>query len=498
MAFLLLGALGFASGIICRSFFIFPVLVFGFPIAVGVGLLVLAWQRNSRAVCLIALCLLGVGIGGIRTAFVPSTLPEAFMPMLGSTVVLEGVVVREPDIRETSQRITVLISKDGVRTRVLLVGPLYPEVSYGMQLSAEGQFKQPEPFSTDGGRTFAYDQFLSKDGVFAMLTTRDITILAPAQGLHAHTIQRLLSLKHAFVDGLSTALPEPSASLAAGLITGGKQGLGPELLQAFIVTGLVHIVVLSGYNVMIVAEAVLRSLQMLPKRIGALTAGITIVLFVLIAGAGSASIRAGIMASLAVFARATGRTYAVLYALLIAFIGMLLWNPLLLLFDPGFILSFAATLGLILIAPVLEDTFSWIRSVFWRGLLASTLAAQLAVLPLLLYQSGVLSFVSIPANLVVLPLVPPAMALGALAGGIGMLVPDIAPWVGLPAFLLLSAIIAIAEYASALPLAAVTLPAFPFWVVPLLYICTVLGLFLLARLNHTRLRDAPVNVLKER
>lgn len=409
--------------------------------------------------------MLAAVLGAGRMLFVPQTLPDAYVPLVGEEVVLEGIVIAEPDMRETSQRVLARVPQ----TNVLAVASLYPEVSYGEQVRISGRFVLPQPFDTDGGRMFRYDQFLAKDGVFALVERASLETVAPAQGIGNQAMQALIAGKRAFQNGLAQALPEPAASLASGLITGGKQGLGASLLDAFIASGLVHIVVLSGYNVMIVAEGVLRSLRFLGRRRAALMAGITIALFVLAAGAGAASIRAGLMAGFALLARATGRTYAVVRALLVAGVVMLLWNPLLLAFDPGFQLSFVATLGLILGAPVLEERLRFVRSGFWRELLSATLAAQIAVLPLLLFQTGLLSVVALPANLLVLPVVPLAMALSAIAGLTGMLAPAAAPLLGLPAYALLSYITSIAEFMSALPHASIAVPQFSFLLVLLAY-----------------------------
>ncbi len=466
---LLVVCAGFASGLLCRSLFIFPwqVPAFVFILATLSFAAWRIWPRLAYVVC--AVSLLGFALGAGRVMLEPEKLPAPFVPLLETEVVLEGIVASEPDIRETTQRITVAVSKDGAETNVLAVVPLYPEVRFGSRVRIEGTFALPEPFETDTGRTFRYDRFLAKDGVFALVTFGSLTIIAPPEGILASGRGMLIDAKRTFQAALARAIPEPGASLASGLITGGKQGLGPELLDLFIVAGLVHIVVLSGYNVMIVAEGVLRALGFLPKRIAALAAGGTIILFVLAAGAGAASVRAGLMALLALVARATGRTYAVVRALLIVGIVMLLINPLLLAYDPGFQLSFMATLGLILLAPILESHLGFIHSPFWRDLIAATLAAQMAVLPILLYQTGLFSLVSVPANLLVLPVVPLAMALSALAGVTGALLPSLAPLLGLPAHLLLSYIIESARFFAALPLAAVSVPQFPFVVVVVLY-----------------------------
>ncbi|MDQ1299648.1 MAG: Competence protein ComEC [Patescibacteria group bacterium] len=464
------GLLGLTSGILCRSFFLFPWQFLFFMLVVA-GIFCFAWlfqQRVFYIVC--AVFIIGSVFGAGRVMLAPASLPPEFVPLIGSGIELQGKVIAEPDIRETTQRIRIEIAKDGSFAKVLAVAPLYPETYYGAQVIVRGKLTYPEPFETDTGRTFRYDQFLAKDAVFALVESASIETVRAGEDLGSRIMGTLLYGKHVFQEGLARAIPEPGASLASGLITGGKQGLGTTLLDAFIVAGLVHIVVLSGYNVMIVAEGILRTFAFLPRRSSAILAGLVIALFVLAAGAGAASVRAGLMAGLGLVARATGRTYAVVRALLVVAAVMLLMNPLLLAFDPGFQLSFVATLGLILLAPIIEIQLTLIRSLFWRDLLAATLAAQIAVLPLLLYQTGLFSLVSLPANLLVLPLVPLAMLLSAFAGLIGAALPGIAPFLGLPAHLILSIIISIAEFASSLSLASVSVPQFPFLVTVLSYV----------------------------
>src|SRR5262249_27200281 len=158
-----------------------------------------------------------------------------------------------------------------------------------------------------------------------------------------------------------------------------------------------QIVVLSGYNVMIVAETVRRVFGFLPKSFSISLGALSVALFVLAAGAGSAALRAGVMALIALYARATGRTYDAFRALIAALALMLLWNPLLLAYDPGLELSALATVGLILGTSLIEPKLGWLRSAMLRDVVATTLAAQIAVLPLLLWQTGNLSLISVLA-----------------------------------------------------------------------------------------------------
>jgi len=225
---------------------------------------------------------------------------------------------------------------------------------------------------------------------------------------------------------------------------------------------------------MIVAEWIMAALAFvkLPKRWGAIVGAVAVLIFVGIAGASATALRAMLMAFIALYARATGRSYSAGRALLFVIFLMLLWNPLYLVFDPGFGLSVAATAGLIWLAPIIE-AFIKIKNAFWKSAIATTLSAQIAVLPLLLYDTGNLSFVAIPANLITMPIVPLAMGLSALAGFAGIIFGTIAPIIGIvfafPAYLANAYLIWVAQFSSSLPFAAFTLPLFPFWLVLVAY-----------------------------
>lgn len=464
--FFLSGVLGFASGILCRSFVYLGTPVSAFLLFLGSVALVSYLRSRRRLYLLAAIVLIAFLLGMLRTGLAPMHAPEDLAERIGTEATVIGKVIADPDMREHNQRI-LIEEEDG--TRMLVVANRFPEVQYGQTVEAQGALKEPEPFDADGGRVFRYDRFLAKDGVFAILHQASVSPVSDRETVTDRVRGALSDMKAVFMRALGTALPEPHASLAAGMLLGGKQGLGGELVDAFTITGLIHIVVLSGYNIMIIAEAVMRSLGMMPRRYAIAVASAAIAAFVLMAGAGAAAVRAGIMAELALLARATGRTYVVLHALALAMALMLLFNPLSLAFDPGFQLSVIATLGLILGAPLVESRLMFVRSTFLREILSATIAAQIAVLPLLLYQTGSLSLVSLIANVLVLPVVPLAMLLSFLASLAALLSGWLAPIAGLPAYAALGYVIGVTEFLANLPLAQVIVPAFPLALVIFMY-----------------------------
>ncbi len=490
MRYLAACVLGFASGIFLRSVFIFlwPAILFIFLISAI--LFAATFLKPRLAYSLGAIFCIFVAFGMMRAALADSPLPDSFAAQLHQRVSYQGVVAADPEITDANQRVEVRVSNNGETTIVLAVAPRTPTVSVGEEVRVSGTLLVPQTFADDGGRAFNYEKYLQRNGVRFILDFGSIGVVqkAPWYSIGA----ALAQIKHLFLNGLSATLPEPYASLAGGVIIGGKTGLGTDLENDFIRSGLVQIIVLSGYNVMIVAEWVMAALAFtkLKKQWSSAAGALAILLFVGIAGTTATAMRAALMAFIALYARATGRSYFAGNALLFAVFLMLVWNPLYLAFDPGFGLSVAATAGIIWLAPSIEKflqasvrrkifqsvpsaakrnalkNFSPRATSFWKNVLATTIAAQISVLPLLLYDTGNLSLVAIPANLLVMPMVPLAMGLSALAGFAGIIFSSFASNIGIvlafPAYLANAYIIFIAHSLSSLPFADFILPAFPF------------------------------------
>jgi competence protein ComEC len=194
------------------------------------------------------------------------------------------------------------------------------------------------------------------------------------------------------------------------------------------------------------------------------------------------------MAGLLLVARSTGRSYTILRALLLAGIIMLLFNPYLLVHDPGFQLSFIATLALILFAPHVEKWLLFIpEKLGLRTIITATIATQIFVLPLLLYHTGLLSSVSVLVNALVLPMVPIAMLLTSLTGVLGIFFEPLGIFFGFITYYSLGYIIFVSEFFGSFSFAATTVTKFPFWFVVIAYVGLAWLLFRLSKKKEHRL-----------
>jgi competence protein ComEC len=273
----------------------------------------------------------------------------------------------------------------------------------------------------------------------------------------------LFSLKHRLMGSIEASISEPYAGLGEGLLLGVKQALGEELENDFRTTGIIHIVVLSGYNIMIVVSFVLFIISFFTRsHWRALFGIVAIVCFALLVGLSATVVRASIMASLLLIATTYHRTYDIFRALLLAGAVMLFINPWLLLYDIGFQLSFMATLGLILVAPRFEGlVVTQPLAVKAKEYVIATVATQIAVLPLLMYHIGEISLIAVVVNLLVLPIVPLAMFSTFVTGLLGIFSSTVAVPFAWLSTLVLAYVISVAQFGASIPLASVLVPTFP-------------------------------------
>lgn len=430
------------------------------------------WRTQLSGWLLCSVFLILFILGAWRTvAFESQFGTSSLAPWVGERVELEGVVVREPDQRESSLRLFVSVDDE----LLLVTTDRYAPIKYGDAVLIHGTLAEPAAFTTELGRTFDYPGYLRARGVEFQISFAAVEVQERGRG--NPFVAALLAGKEQFLATINEYLPEPTAGLGAGVLLGVKQALGEELERAFRETGIIHIVVLSGYNIMLVVAFITWLLGSFLSPRGTFSVGVVAIgAFALMVGLSATVLRACLMASILLYAEATGRRYAALRALCVAGAVMLLWNPLLLLYDIGFQLSFMATLGLIMLSPYIAAAATFISERFnIRQLLAATVSTQIAVLPLLLYQIGEVSLVGVIVNLLVLPVVPVAMLATFILGISGIVLPAFASVAAWPAYLSLRYIIEIAVNFASWPLAALTVPTFSLSAMLLLYLLYAIG-----------------------
>jgi competence protein ComEC len=379
-----------------------------------------------------------------------------------------AVVDDEPEERPNSRlyRLRAVEAYENGRWRertggVLMRTSPYTDYEYGQLLELRGELETPPSFEG-----FDYRDYLLRRGVVSLIGYPRVRVLEDGQGSPLKAA--LIGLRGRLSDSLADALPEPEASLAAGILFGARKGLPQDVKEDMNTTGTSHLVAVSGQNVTMLAGFVIAGLAWLTGRRRACWIALgAIVAYAALVGGQPSVIRAAIMGSLYVGSVIAGRQNTGFVALLIAAAAMTALHPQIV-HDVSFQLSFAATLGLILAAHPLAELLS-LLTVRWPALhefpgtkavretAAMTLAAIAFTMPISAVNFGQVSLSAPAANLFAVPaFVAVAVTAGAAAAG-GLLLPFDASFLGWLAWPAAAYMIGVVRLFASLPGASVQL-----------------------------------------
>ena len=430
----------------------------------GVGFFVLGFlgqyfqfKKISFSCFLIAMFFLGLARSAY-SIYIPSKADLSFYNNLEEQVRVIGVVSEEPDVREKSTRLDIVAEKIFLKNKEIKISgklrvfvPSYPRFEYGDRLELIGQMKAPENFAVK----FNYERYLARYKIFSLISYPQLELLGRDQGNLFFTY--LFSFKNILLNKINNLFPEPEASFAAGLMLGARRSMPADVLAEFNEAGLTHILAISGYNIALVIAFVTGLLHSLGRKWRFPFVLIGVIIFVFLVGASAAVVRAAIMGLLAFFALTEGRSSTATVNLLLSGTLMVMVNPLILIADAGFQLSFLAVLGLIFVSPIFEKLLAKIPNVFaWREALVMTMAASVMTAPWIAVQFERFSVISPLANALAAFAIPLAMLFITGAVLIGFVSSSLALFFVFIANIFLDYILAIAHYTAALPYASIT------------------------------------------
>lgn len=247
--------------------------------------------------------------------------------------------------------------------------------------------------------------------------SRDITLFAylyeyePVRIFSAEEkplYERALSMRRAMTGALYRLLPAQQAGLSAGVLLGDTSGIDDQVSSDFQTTGITHILSVSGLHMTTMAQFFLLLLGLLrvPRRGAAAVSMVGVLVFMAVTGFVPTVLRSGIMCLIYLFGILVSRTADSLNSLGAAALLLCTDNPYAAA-DLGLLLSFSATLGMILLAGPLSARLRLLyrRVPHGRALLdginsavCTTVAATLFTLPILILSFGTVSLVSPLSN----------------------------------------------------------------------------------------------------
>jgi len=414
--------ISFVSGILIASIFYLPysltlwgVFLFALP-----SICFLFAKKNAAAI--FCLCLVFFSAGALRYIAVDyGTKNSLIKEYNDKEVVLMGRIIAEPEIRENSVQLTIEAQKvlydnklSEISGKFVVKTDKYPSYSYADIIALSGMLKTPEKFSG-----FDYKNYLEKKGITSLMDFPKVEIVKQAG--YSNFIQfvygQVLNFKNVIRDKIGQRFNPPEAKLLSGIVLGDQSSFSQEFKDKLNITGLRHITAVSGMNVAIICSVLMSlflGLGMWRGQAFYLTI-IFVFLFVAMIGFQASVVRAGFMGAMMLLAQRSGRLSTSSRAIGITAAAMLLLNPMLLRWDIGFQLSFLAIMGIVLFSKPLERSLKFIpqeKMVNLRSIIAATLSAQIFTLPILIYNFGRISLVSLATNILIVPVVDWIMIFG--------------------------------------------------------------------------------------
>lgn len=341
---------------------------------------------------------------------------------------------------------------------VLTYVPLYPEPQTNDLWQVKCRLDKPEAFAANN-RIFYYDQYLAKDKIFAICAWPKIQVIG-----HQHNwTDYLYKLKNYLWQNLNDYLVEPASSLSKALLLSSRREVPASINQIFARVGLSHIIAISGMHMVILA-ALLETLLIglgFSRQQGVGLVLLFLLLYLFLTGFPGSGVRATVMMALILLGRFLGRHSSPFYVLLLSAVFLVILNPATMLYDIGWQLSCLAVLGLLCYSKFLENKLRLLPNIFkLREVLAVTLAAQVFTTPLILYYFGTFSVVAPLANFLILPISTAILVLAILLGIFGFWSILAAPLAWL-LYLMMKAMVLIAQYLGNLPYAYLQINYFP-------------------------------------
>jgi len=458
--------LSFIFGIFLDSIIVVPGplgLVF---LIFGIILILFFWKRKKAVV--VGFCLIFLFLGIWRHQFVEERIKSSKLVMynnLEEDFVLIGTVVKEPDIREKNAGLIIKPEKVNNKKfkengRVLAVINRYPEYQYGDKLKIVGKLKAPPVFND-----FNYKNYLKKQGIYSVIYYPKTKLLERGshKGVHSLIYAEILQFKNKLRESIYQNFPYSQGLILGAMILGDKNRIPQYLKEKLNIAGIRHIIAVSGMHIVVLSNILMPLLLGIGLWRGqAFYASIIFIfLFIVMTGAQPSGIRAGIMGGIFLLGQKIGRKSVSQRTILTAAALMLAVNPLFLLNDAGFQLSFLAAMGIIYLAPVLKNWLRFVFCCFFKNknesneragvlieIMAMTFSAQIFTLPLLIYNFGKISLVAPLTNILIIPVVCWIMIFGFIFALAGIVSPFLGWLLSFPCLFLLTYLLKVVDFFS--------------------------------------------------
>ena len=455
------------------------------------GLIIYLKQKDKYAwiIILLALFVAGVFRINLESENIPDNDVSHFND-IGEYVTVVGEIVREPDLRPEQTYLTLRADTIAVeKTQIPVSGLILIRLKYSSSkfnyadyVQVRGYLSSPQPARNPGA--FDYRKYLANKNIRSLISVnKSFNIYRQRKQTGNIFLSKfIIPLRSYILSVFDKYVQEPQSALISGFLIGETRFIPPEIFQNFRDTGTLHLLAVSGSNVVLVTGTVAFILLLLRVRLRSryLLSFLVIIIFCYLSYKQPSVVRASVMVGLYIIGRLAYRKINYISVIAASAFVILMFDPLML-WDVGFQLSFAAAFGLIYFLPLIFNKIKFDNSRKWRlpklllMIFFSSLIAQLSVAPILAYSFHTIPVIGILSNLVIVPLSSLAVIMALVLSFAGWLAP-LANVIGLLADFVLSWTIDAVNFFAAIPVTKINISS-PQWYHIGLYYVTLILLF---------------------
>lgn len=446
-------------GIVFAGSFSWPLAVFCLPGAVSLGLA--GWYVYRRHIRQASYALLAVFFfaGAIRLITAEVVAVDDVSRLEGQTLAVSATVAEVPEVvrlDEEQVKVKYILAVNQVADRQGNVRRVSGKIAvslpqsakltvaaYGQSVRFTGKITSLHGYNNPGAYDLAAAMKRQGIGARAQLAGNRLEITG---GDRTAFLQQLADWRKEVSRYMLSVMPAEYAAVLSGMVFGGYAGIPSTVVKDFSVTGIVHILSVSGTHVALVAGCLLKLGSRLGLRFGfsALLAAAAVLLYGCVAGFSPPVVRSAAMGIIMLAAVGFDREKDAAAALAVAAIAMLAYQPGWV-YDLSFQLSFGATAGLVYLYPLAREKLKRLPKWLAAGI-AVTFAAQASVLPVLAWYFNSLSLSAFLANLLIVPVVEGLVILALAASLLGI----VWPWGAASLFLISGALTGLVIQATSL------------------------------------------------
>lgn len=516
----------YMSGILCSDHFSnFTTFIRIIFISFLLLLILLKLTNKFESICRILIVILIFTFGSVNSQFDLVRNNQSLLKNIPDTQknsynVITGIVTEIPIVNKSGVKLVLECKSISSRTDTIHLSgklmatlleniyskspELIPDIKPGDEISIKGKLSTPQGRRNPGD--FDYKKYLESRDIHKLFYTtgyKDVKIIS-RNNLNFIYQYIIFPAKIFALKNIDTLLSGDNASYLKGLVTGERSEISDETKEAFINAGVMHLIAVSGLNVayVIIFVTILLSLLRVPFKYRIYITCLFLILYCLFTGSPASILRATIMGITVLMSFVFERKIHFYNFIGVSAMCLLIFDTRLL-FDTGFILSYAATFSMVIIYTRLEESFlhnlksakskfrkiiSWISVLFF-----TSLAAQIGTLPLTSLYFGKISFVSLFANVVAVPLANISLAIGFLQILTGVISINLSSVVAESNNILLSIQLEFIKFCAGLKFSFIYIKNFSFSILISYYIIGILLLF--AKTFNVFIRNLIISIL---